>query len=87
MSKWLRDESSDDIGEKSGNANGKEIQIPNFQSSNLVRNMEGINAANKVSYDLNSAERMKGIRNSNIHDGLDNEELNGLDLEERKRKR
>lgn len=36
---------------------------------------------------INHATNMEGDENSNHFDGSDNEELDGLDLEERKRKR
>ncbi|KAL8096581.1 hypothetical protein AgCh_037515 [Apium graveolens] len=90
-SKWLRDDREDRWGEKFGGESNQGIQIPGYQQNTVVQreNREGlVNKAPIVENLKNMTDKtMEGNVNLNIVIGPGDSELDGLEIEERKRKR
>lgn len=91
--KWLRDERDGRWGEKSGEDINQNFQIPDLQqnSNALHKNMEEFGDKAVYKGDLNRKGVVDKSKEGNSHlnspIGPDTSELDGLELEERKRKR
>lgn len=92
-SKWLHDEGDGYWGTKHGNDNNLGFQIPSFKQVGNQGRKEGIrvvgntNNSGGLNQGANLVHDLEGNNFSNFYSGSGSDELDGLNLKERERRR